>query len=607
MVQYAFPHRITYYYIYTMRIYRELLERYHAEYTALKRKYNLVATIRLAVMITLAFCIYKSFSAGNTVYIISSLILLAGFIVLLNIHTKISKESRIKKSLEDINRDELDYLDGNKIPFKDGNEYMDYKHFYSFDLDIFGKNSLFHHLNRTTTFSGKEKFARLLSGLLSNEKIQANQEAIQELKDKLNHRQYINALGRISEDSKEQFENLFNWSEAKPGEISTIIRVLSYLVPALFLITLLFNIFSDRSIYAAPLLTLFIINMGLVSLQIKKIQQELIDADKIPDLLQQYGLILEQIENEAYESAWLKSLQLKLRYTSGNASTQIKKLSNILSNIEKAQNLIASLLFNGSLAYHLHLLNRLLKWKKQYAHSIKEWLDVIGEFEALSSPANFSYNNPEFVYPTLNSEYKTEFENIGHPLIRNEKRVCNDISFTEKNFIILTGSNMSGKSTFLRTLGMNMVLAGTGSPVCASKAIIHPLKVLVSMRQTDSLTDSESYFFAEVKRLRQIMDQVEFQTCFVLLDEILKGTNSDDKQTGMIEVIRKMAAKNTIGCIATHDLEVCKTTNEFQDKLINKCFEVEIINNDLFFDYKLRDGICKNKSATFLMKKMGII
>jgi len=166
---------------------------------------------------------------------------------------------------------------------------------------------------------------------------------------------------------------------------------------------------------------------------------------------------------------------------------------------------------------------------------------------------------------------------------------------------------MSGKSTFLRTLGVNMILAGSGAPVCASAASIHPLRVIVSMRLSDSLTDSESYFFAEVKRLKFLMDTLDNQQCFVLLDEILRGTNSDDKRNGTIEVIKKIISKNGIGIVATHDLEVCNTTNEYPNQLSNKCFEVEIIKDELVFDYKLRAGICQNKSATFLMKKIGVI
>ncbi len=166
---------------------------------------------------------------------------------------------------------------------------------------------------------------------------------------------------------------------------------------------------------------------------------------------------------------------------------------------------------------------------------------------------------------------------------------------------------MSGKSTFLRTLGINMVLGNAGAPVCSSKAQLHPLPVIVSMRMSDSLTDSESYFFAEVKRLKQMMDELDKHICFVLLDEILKGTNSDDKRLGTVKVVEKMVLKKAIGAIATHDLEVCNITSSYPNNLSNNCFEVEIVNNELVFDYKLRDGICKNKSATFLMNKMEII
>jgi DNA mismatch repair ATPase MutS len=207
----------------------------------------------------------------------------------------------------------------------------------------------------------------------------------------------------------------------------------------------------------------------------------------------------------------------------------------------------------------------------------------------------------------LNATYEIAFENLSHPLLNPQTRVGNTVTFRPQSFLILTGSNMSGKSTFLRSLGVNMVLAGMGAPVCATKACIHPLPILVSMRLSDSLSDSESYFFAEIKRLKQIMNGLEESPAFVLLDEILRGTNSDDKRNGTIEVVKKVIGKKAIGAIATHDIEVCLTTNEFPQILANKCFEVEIKNDELYFDYQLRDGICQNKSATFLMKKMDII
>jgi DNA mismatch repair ATPase MutS len=275
--------------------------------------------------------------------------------------------------------------------------------------------------------------------------------------------------------------------------------------------------------------------------------------------------------------------------------------------MDAIQNLVTAILFNGTFLYNLHILKSLIVWKNQHAAALEEWLKVIGEFEMLNSLANVSFNNPDFVFPELNTNYEISLLNLSHPLLSRKNRVGNDIDFQPQSFLILTGSNMSGKSTFLRSLGINMVLTGMGGAVCATKANVHPMPVLVSMRLSDSLSDSESYFFAEIKRLKQIMDELDHKPAFVLLDEILRGTNSDDKRNGTIEVIKKVIAKKAIGSIATHDIEVCLTTNEFPETLINKCFEVEIVNNDLHFDFILRDGICKNKSATFLMKKMGVI
>jgi DNA mismatch repair ATPase MutS len=318
-------------------------------------------------------------------------------------------------------------------------------------------------------------------------------------------------------------------------------------------------------------------------------------------------LLLKKIEDEIFVSEKLINLQQKLTYKKENASVHFKKLSSLFSSMDTISNLVTAVLFNGTFLYNLHVFKSLIKWKNDHADTLEIWLEVIGEFEMLNSLANMAYNNPAFVFPTLNDNFKIDFADLSHPLLNENTRIGNDVRFYPESFMILTGSNMSGKSTFLRSLGINMVLTGMGSPVCASHANVHPLPVLVSMRLSDSLSDSESYFFAEIKRLKQIMDELESQPAFVLLDEILRGTNSDDKRNGTIEVVKKIIAKKAIGAIATHDIEVCLTTNEYPEVLTNKCFEVEIINNDLHFDYKLRDGICKNRSATFLMKKMGVI
>lgn len=587
--------------------YIKLKDQYSGDYNRLQKKYNLISITRLFTIIGLVFLIYKSLETSNTIYTLFGISVFFFFIFLMKIHEKISWNRELKKKQISINNDEIIYLKGERIPFENGSEYINLRHFYSFDLDFFGTNSLFHHLNRTATYIGSKKLSDLLVYLLKNDEITSNQKAIKELSKKIEWRQHLLSLAKTTKDSEDNYQKLINWAEYKQEKIPKILIFIFYTTPIVFIGLLIISILMQNPFFTSITFSCFLMNLGLTLTQLKKIKKEVIDSDKISEIIKQYGLIIEKIETEKFDNDKLNSLKEKLIYKAGFASTQIKKLSSLFYNLENIQNGLAAVLFNGAFLYHIHTLNNLLNWKKRYSEHIKKWLDIIGEFETLNSFANFSYNNPTFIFPKINNNYDIVFEELGHPLIQKEKRICNDIEFKKNNFMILTGSNMSGKSTFLRTLGMNMVLAGIGAPICSTKASVHPLNVIVSMRQTDSLNDGESYFFAEVKRLKKIMDTLQSETCFVLLDEILKGTNSDDKQIGTIEVLKKIISKNAIGSIATHDLEICKITNNYPNKLFNKCFEAEIIDNNLSFDFKIKDGICKNKSATFIMKKMEII
>jgi len=525
----------------------------------------------------------------------------------MKIHQKVALKRRIKKTLISINDDEISYLRKESIPFYNGIECKDDAHPYSNDLDIFGNNSLFQHLNRTATYIGKAMLSDSLLSKLPNEKIISNQEAIKELAQKVNWRQYLLARAKITNDSKGVFERLVNWSKVKERKLSSVLIVISYGFPMLLVGCLLLFYLTDNRVYAYSASLLFLLNLLTLATQLKRIKKEISDSDRIHQVIKNYSSIIESIENESFESPKLNLLKNKLEYNTVPASKQIRVLSSLYADMQNILNPMGAVLLNGLFLYHLHSLKALLNWKAEFAEHISTWFDVIGEFEMLNSFANFSFNNPQFTFPVLNDDQKIILHDLGHPLIKAETRVTNTVEFNAHKFIILTGSNMSGKSTFLRTLGVNMVLAGTGAPICSSFANLYPLDILASMRLSDSLSDSESYFFAEVKRLKQIMERLDKGVCLVLLDEILRGTNSDDKRSGTIEVIKKMIAKGVIGIAATHDLEVCLMTDEYPDILTNKCFEVEILNNDLSFDYKLRDGICKNKSATFIMRKMEVI
>jgi hypothetical protein len=588
-----------------MKQYESLKSQHIQKADEINKRYNLISAIRLATALAVIAVLYYFVQSQNNYLIVGLIGLIVIFLYLIKVHQRLAWNKKIEKELIAINSDELSYLRNEKNPFSNGAIHNDTGHAYAHDLDIFGENSLFQNLNRTGTYIGESKLASSLLSILSTKEIEDNQAAIKELAPKIEWRQGLIAIAKINKDNQESFEEILSWSKQRSNKLSGVVRILSFLSPITVLsLFTLYNLLDIAILFNLGLL-LFVINLLILASQLKKVSQESIASGKVDRMVRQYSLIIEKIEKEGFECNKLNSLKNKLG-TTKKASSSIANLSSHFAKMDNIMNAF-SWIFNGVFLYHLHVLKALQQWKEDHGDDIPEWMDVIGEFEALNSLANFSYNNEGYIFPSISEKKELNFENLGHPLLRSEIRVDNSVSFNDQTFFILTGSNMSGKSTFLRTLGINMVLGSIGAPICATKASIYPLPVLVSMRLSDSLNDSESYFFAEVKRLKEIMDALDDHKSFVLLDEILRGTNSDDKRTGTIEVIKKMISKGAIGAIATHDLEVCLTTEEYPEILANKCFEVEIINNDLHFDYKLRDGVCQNKSATFLMRKMKII
>lgn len=590
-----------------MEIYKAKSKDFSEELSKITKKYNTISFLRLLCILFFSAALYYYFQKEEVIFIALAVASFAVFIFLMRIHSNLLFKRKLNTALLEVNKNEISYLERKSIPFENGQEFNDFHHPYAYDLDIFGENSLFQNLNRTATFVGKKTLAKQILTLLPNSEIHHNQQAIQELNKNINWRQHFLALAKISQDNQSGYETLLKWSVFNSKPLSKVTLFIAYTSPIVFAGFALAYFLTSNAVYLSLMAYLFVFNLAFLGRFLKRIQAEIANSSNIDQMINQYGLLMQHIEEESFESEKLIALQEKLKYKKENASIHLKQLASLFSKMDSIANLVTASLFNGTFLFNIHVLKNLIQWKTEHAQALKEWLDVIGEFEMLNSLANFSYNNPEFVYPDLNSDFKIDFANLSHPLLNPKNRVGNEVSFYPQSYMILTGSNMSGKSTFLRSLGVNMVLSGMGSVVCASQANVHPLPVLVSMRLSDSLSDSESYFFAEIKRLKQIMDELEASPAFVLLDEILRGTNSDDKRNGTIEVVKKVIAKKAIGAIATHDIEVCLTTNEFPDQLINKCFEVEIQNEELYFDYKLRDGICKNKSATFLMKKMGVI
>lgn len=590
-----------------MEAYQKNLEHYQAEYKKINAKFQTISTLRVVSILGVLVLLYFFLSSQNFIFLYIDIALFIVFLFLVKLHVQNVYDRKLTQAFIDLNEREIAYLEQQQYPNNNGQQFKQPGHPYTNDLDIFGENSVFHAINRTQTIMGEKELARLFSEGLSDHDIIPHQEAVKELVDDLRWRQKVSAYASIAEDSEEKLNQIKKWSDSPLVPISKVYLYLSYITPFILVGSLIAYFSTYESLYSNIATYTFLLNVGILFTNFKKFKTELSYTEKIDDILKNYSIILNSIESKNFQSEQLKKLQQKLKSDNRTASESIHQLSKVFSQLDNIQNPVGAIFLNGIYPYHFGVYQKLTKIKSEVASKTPEWITTIGQIEALSSLANLKYNHQEYSFPQINFEEQLSFKDLGHPLLHASKRVNNDVSFNKHQFVILTGSNMSGKSTFLRSIGVNLILAKMGAPVCAAEANIHPLPIWVSMRLEDSLNDSESYFFAEVKRLQTIMKEVDQTKTFVLLDEILRGTNSDDKRTGTIEVIRKLVQKKCMGIVATHDLEVCNTAQEFPNYLTNMRFEADITNDELHFDYKLRDGICENKNATFLMKKMGVI
>lgn len=588
-------------------VYNNLLNQFNSNTLSLKKQLNWLSFSRLAFFGLFVFLSYQSTQTGNVLFIAATILALAVFLVIVKRYDRIEQKVTYYKALSKYNSDEIEFLATNRSSYSNEKEYEDPHHPYSHDLDIFGEGGLFSYLNRCSTSFGKECLAQ---GLLrpNTNNITKRQKAITELKDKIDFRQQLFAQGSLHESNEKDLQNLLQWTKAEGASVNKAVYCALMIFPAVTIGSLVYYFATDADFAFRIFYLSFILNLLIAFSFAKKITSQLSVSTSVNKILQSYKEQLRAIEVEHFTSELMREYQQRLKSEGQNASQLLGKLASLFEYLETIVNLLVSVLLNGLFLFHIHILYNLGNWKKHHATKIKNWLQIIGEVEALCSFANLYYNNPGFCIPQVTKEPSLKGTELGHILLKAEKRICNDVSFNDQRFVILTGSNMSGKSTFLRTLGINLVLARAGSVVCASEFSFYPFDVFVSMRITDSLQDSESFFYAELKRLQSIIQHLQSgNITFVILDEILRGTNSNDKRNGTIGLIKKMANEDAFGIIATHDVVVAELIREHPGYIANKAFESQIIADELLFDYKLKDGVCTTLSASYLMKKMGVI
>jgi hypothetical protein len=591
-------------------VYKQRIDTFELQIQRLRRKETLLSILKLVTVICGILLLVKLATKFTLVPLLAFLAVVILFVIAVAIHENVIKKRKFHEALKEINENEIKATLGKFLDFDNGEEFISTDHEYSSDLDIFGDRSVFHSLNRTTTSIGKRFLSTWLKTFPENsskDKVKEKQEAVQELTGKLDLRQNIQAHGRFIEDSMkrlESFQNLFDEPDAVLGKMPLIVFI--HLFPLITLGAAVSVFFHVSWI----VLVVLILIQGIVNRLTEKARQRVYSlSSRNAKILTAYSRITAELEKENFESSKLIEYRSELFLEDRPASSHIKKLSTLLGYFDMRLSREFHLLFNNLLFWDLHCVYRIEKWKRKTGPVIHKWFDVIGNFEALSSFANTLFNNPDWTMPEVcGPEFRLEAWSIGHPLIPKAENIRNDIILKQKgNILIVTGPNMSGKTTFLKTLGVNIILAMAGGPVCAQRFVLSPLKLYTSMKVTDSLDKKLSLFYAELQRLKIIMDAIlRKEPVFFLIDEMLKGTNESDRHKGAIALIRQLVENKADGVLATHDLELTKLEKDYSKTISNYHFDGYIEGDKLLFDYKLKTGICQSSNALELMKKVGI-
>ncbi|MEM8907530.1 MAG: hypothetical protein AAGD05_06770 [Bacteroidota bacterium] len=586
--------------------YQERYEKFAQQARLLEAQYTRFSFVRLAYFAAgIALLIYCSTLIHWYTIGLAGLFLWS-FARLVRWHLNLQAQKNHNKALATINQNERAFLNHDYSMFYPGKEFIDPAHPYSVDLDLFGEHSFFQYTNRCSTTIGHHRLADYLKTLSTATDIQDRQAAIQELAPLLDWRQHFQAHGMHTQDSMEHLKNLNIWLSDPPFMLSNrVLKACLYIFP--FIVALGIYLWIFYLPWPAAIL-FFLPSLYVLRQTLDKVNKAHVQTTYAEKILSNYARLMSHIESNRFQSPQLQQLHQTFIDDQGHASLRLKRLSYLIAQLNLRYNAFAFLL-NVFALWDLHWIWRLEQWKAEQKDNLPKWFNALAEMEALVSLATLYYNAPDWTFPQItDSQSPFNAQALGHPLIPVTQRVCNDIQIPTGGHIkLVTGSNMAGKSTFLRTVGLNIVLAMAGAPVCAQRCALPLLQVYTSMRTQDALHESTSSFYAELKRLKTIIEAVEQQSnAFFLLDEILKGTNSNDRHTGSKALIHQLIKSQGSGIIATHDLELGALEASSNGSVENLCMEVAVENNELIFDYTIKKGVSKSFNATHLMRNMGI-
>ncbi|MFD0765645.1 DNA mismatch repair protein MutS [Mucilaginibacter lutimaris] len=591
--------------------YTQAAESAQQQADSFSRKANTYSLYRLVVFGLLIASVALTISEDNIAILIGAFIVLAlVFAKLVKKQDGFEKEKNYYLDFKKVNENEISSIMAQANFYHDGSWFADEKHHYISDLDIFGKSSLFQLINRGATLHGNVKLANWLAAPAQKEIILARQEAVRELvaKKEWKLKFQTNLLFSLKQQ-RDQITNLITYLKT-PVELDNerFLKVYTQAAPFVLLALAIAGFFYMPASYLIIPVGWF--NYRQASTRSKIVKKTDLIAGKIDAALSHFVLAFKNIEQEAWTATYSQTISKKLTDVNGHhVSGKIKQLSLLLNKLNYRLNMIMMVVLNAIFIWDIRQLMAIESWKKANHENFEIAFDVIGEFEALISLAVPAINYPEWVFPVIadTEGYTVTAKNIAHPLIRG-KRVDNNYDLKDAYSIdIITGSNMAGKSTFLRTIGINTVMALAGSPVCASAMEVSVITIVSYMRIKDSLNESTSTFKAELDRLQMLLAAVENEhRVFFLIDEMLRGTNSVDKYLGSKAVIEQLISKKGVGMVATHDLQIARLEDKYPQYVRNYYFDIQVINGEMLFDYKIKHGECKTFNASLLLKQIGI-
>ncbi len=620
--------------------YQQHVGRYASEVAALKHKNTgFITGELLAFGGILAFLVcYFALDGDTQNYLMGAALCLIAYLGIRRLDDKNKEKIEHLSALLKVYQDEIKALEGDFSPFETGDSYQNAQHSYSFDLDVFGKSSLFNRICRTITSGGSEALARNLTREtpLSLEDIKRRRDLQKELAGEElagegeNWRMEFLALGEKNRsqtadgkmkkiDSAAVVDAMQKVSKMEvPGWFGSPV---SLVIGWLMIIGVIGSvILSICNMVSVDFALWWVLVQYMVAFFVCKQTLDKIDSNggKLRHQLIAYAQILQLINRRNFHSKLGKEMQNSL----ADALPSFAQLEKILKGYDRRGNFLGLFFTDAFMLSDFFLVRSFLKWKNTYMMKMEEWMHIISEMDAMVSMADFRYNHPEAEEAEFVSESQEivfEGKNLYHPFL-GAKAVKNDFNIKDDNYYIITGANMAGKSTFLRSLGVNYILAMAGMPVFADQLKISRFRLFSSMRTTDDLTHGISYFNAELIRLEELLkfcrESAEGMFCkesaegnkeplrtLIILDEILKGTNSLDKLNGSRKFLEAISKQPVSGIIATHDLELSKMENDASGKFHNYCFEIDL-GTDVTYTYKIQKGVARNQNATFLLNKI---